>query len=927
MNKKWLGSRYYQVIGLIIILMLVLCIRLFVLTVLQQEKWNEAAQSQNTKEVVISAPRGEIKDRYGRLLAGNKQIFTVTFNVSGMQTAEINDSCYGLVKLLEKNGDEYVDNFPIKITKKGKFYYTYDSNKKKWLKSLGLSKDAEPAEALEALRKKYDIDPSLDRFEAVEELQETYSVWPPIITKSMTYSYDARKEEFIEKYGLYVTETDENGNEVKRTDLSAEEAFYALREKYSIDPQLSDKEARKIFAVREEIKNTGYNKYRSSTIASDVSDETVAYIEEMGDVLKGVEIASETVREYPNGSVLSHVLGYMGSISDAQYDEYVVEKGYNSDDLIGKDGIEASMEDKLHGTDGIKSILVNSAGDYIETISETEPKAGQDIYLTVDLDLQKTAEKALEKCIKAVRTGGVFKSKYGNRTMSKYENCASGAVVAIEVETGDVLAMASYPDFDPNIFAEGISTKDWASVQSSNPRDPLAPTPLYNIATSSAVQPGSTFKPITAVAALKCGLDPNRKIYDGRYIELGGRKFGCSNYNNGLGSHGYQTLAQGIQNSCNYFFYCIGTGIDWNTKRSLGYDISIDNVMEVAEEFGLGQKTGVELYEVTTPLPSAERKLQSIKNSLWSALYYSGNTYWPKSTTGDEEKFREEIDLITAWTEENPERSEIIQRLREQTTVKESKIEALTDLCKYSYFNQAQWTDGDGFNISIGQGDNAYTPLQMANYIATLGNDGKRNQVSIVKGIEDEGLTKKDEAYKINVDDSDFKVVIEGMKLVVKRGTLAGTFAGFPIEVAGKTGTAQRDGYINPKDEVSYVKEHLSAIAPGISWSEVKKEMESLMKKDSSTYPTENDTVDAALISVSDRTITQSKIDRFKDTYDNFAWTVAMAPADNPKIAVVVLLVQGGVSSNAAPVAREVIGSYLQVKTDTDALDFSNKMN
>lgn len=927
MNKKWLGSRYYQVIGLVAILMLLLCIRLFVLTVLQQDEWAEAAQSQNTKEVVTSAPRGEILDRYGRLLAGNKQIFTVTFNVSGMQTEEINNSCYSLVKLLEKNGDEYVDNFPIKISKSGKFYYTYDSNKRKWLESLGLSKTAEPEQALAKLRQKYDIDPSLDRFEAVEELQETYGVWPPIVTKSMTYTYDARKKEFIEKYGLYVTEKDEEGNDVKRTDLSAEEAFKALREKYSIDPELSDKEARKLFVVREEIKNTGYNKYRSSTIASDVSDETVAYIEEMGDVLKGVEIASETVRYYPNGSTLSHVLGYMGSISDAQYEVYVNEKGYSSDDLIGKDGIEASMEDKLHGTDGIKSILVNSSGDYIETVSDTEPKAGQDVYLTIDLDLQKTAEKALKKCIKAVQTGGIFKSKYGNRTMRKYENCGSGAVVALDVETGDVLALANYPDFDPNMFAEGISTKDWASVQSTNPRDPLAPTPLYNTATSSAVQPGSTFKPITAVAAIECGLDPSRKIYDGNYIKLGERKFGCSNYNNGLGSHGYQTLAQGIQNSCNYFFYCIGTGIDWNNNQSLGYDISIEKIMKVAEEFGLGQKTGIELYEVTTPLASAERKMQAMKNSLWYALYYSGNTYWPKSTTKDDEKFREEIDTVTSWIEENPDRGTIIQRITEQTTVKRSKIEALTDLCKYSYFNQAEWGTGDEFNISIGQGDNAYTPLQLANYIATLGNDGKRNQVSIVKGVEGEGKTVKEDAYQISADASDLKAVIEGMKLVVKQGTLAGTFAGFPIEVAGKTGTAERDGYINPKDEVAYVKEHLSAIAPGISWSEVEKEMERLMKKDPDSYPSENDTVDAALISVSDRTITQSKIDKYKDTYDNFAWTVAMAPADNPKIAVVVLLVQGGVSSNAAPVAREIIGDYLQVDVDTDVLDFSNKMN
>lgn len=110
-----------------------------------------------------------------------------------------------------------------------------------------------------------------------------------------------------------------------------------------------------------------------------------------------------------------------------------------------------------------------------------------------------------------------------------------------------------------------------------------APTPLYNIATKSAIQPGSIFKPVTAVAALKCGLDPDMQIYDGRYIQVGGRKWGCSVYNSYGGSHGSQTMITGIQNSCNYYFYCVATGINWNTGASLGYDeeITIEKIMEV----------------------------------------------------------------------------------------------------------------------------------------------------------------------------------------------------------------------------------------------------------------------------------------------------------------------------------------------------------
>ena len=125
------------------------------------------------------------------------------------------------------------------------------------------------------------------------------------------------------------------------------------------------------------------------------------------------------------------------------------------------------------------------------------------------------------------------------------------------------------------------------------------------------------------------------------------------------------------------------------------------------------------------------------------------------------------------------------------------------------------------------------------------------------------------------------------------------------------------------------MKKHLSSIAPGVSWKEVQQTMTKMMKEDPKKYPTENDTVDDALIAASDKKVTYADINKYKDTYDHFAWTIALAPADNPKIAVAVLLIQGGVSSNAAPVSREIIGEYLDVKktTESGVLDFSTKMN
>ena len=174
--------------------------------------------------------------------------------------------------------------------------------------------------------------------------------------------------------------------------------------------------------------------------------------------------------------------------------------------------------------------------------------------------------------------------------------------------------------------------------------------------------------------------------------------------------------------------------------------------------------------------------------------------------------------------------------------------------------------------------------------------------------------------------------VLEGMRLVTTNGTLAGIYGSkFPVNVAGKTGTAQKSGYINPKDEVAYVKEHLSSIAPGLTWDEVEEQMEKLMKEDPKKYATENDTVDTAVIKASGNEVTINDINKYKDTYDEFAWTITLAPAEDPQIAVVALLVQGGTSYNAGIVTREIIGEYLGVGEDEDededsGLDFSTTM-
>ena len=361
---KQSNTRYQQMVVFLILLMVILGIRLFIVTILQHDEWTAEASDQNTKTITTSAPRGNIYDRNGQALAVNKQVFTVNFNASALDTEEINDSALTLINTLIKNKDKYTDNFPIKIDKNGDFYYTYKQQIHKWLSKQGFDTDLSAREAFERLCSRYDLDASDSaREESMRVLDEKYNLNVPINAKRMKYTYDLELEVFWNKFSTVEGEYDGK---------SAKECFSMLRKQYEIDKDLSDADARKIFIIRNEIATNGFTRYLPIKVASDVSDKTIAYIEEAG--IAGVEIASESERVYPERSTACHILGYLGAISESETEYYVEKKGYSASDLVGKDGVESSLESKLHGTPGTEKIRVNSSGEYVETISKTEPK-------------------------------------------------------------------------------------------------------------------------------------------------------------------------------------------------------------------------------------------------------------------------------------------------------------------------------------------------------------------------------------------------------------------------------------------------------------------------------------------------------------------------------------------------------------------------
>lgn len=903
--KEWFSARDNQIFVAFIILMLLLIGRLFVLTIVQNDEWVTLADEQSTKSVYTSSHRGQIYDRNGVLLAGTKSMFSVYLSQENYTSKELNKTAENLIKILDKKNEKYVDNFPI-VIKNGEFIFSYQQEIEKWLKSQKMPKDYTAEEAFNELRQRNDISKDVDRFEAQVELQSK-GVNPPISVRRLEYTQDQERDAFYDRFGI-------------EGSPSAKTAFSDIRKYLGIDKNLSDKKARKIIVMRNEISSQGYKKYLPVKVATDVSEETVIRVEEDTLSLPGASVVNESVRYYPKDESACHILGYMGKISEEKKEEYE-KKGYNATtDLIGLEGIEKSMEPVLSGKHGVKTVQVNKEGEQIKVINETKAVKGRDIFLTIDSRLQKVAEDALDQSVAKIPYGGYFGGKHGGYGFKDGGKANAGAAVAVDVKTGEPLVIANSENFDPNLFAEGISDDDWESLQSDNPNDPLDARPLYNLAAMTAVQPGSTFKPMTAIAALQCGLSPYTYLVDGGFVTVGNRPYRCLAWTRNKSTHGSVNLASALQVSCNYYFFDIGSGYDYYYKHSLGYDkkISIDLITSYAQQFGLGVKSDIEISEAVAESPTAKNKMENTKTSLRRYLISVSETYFKKSIITDEKKLLKSIDEIVSWTEDNPELPELQDKLV-KVGVKEKQKYNAASYIKYSYYNFAQWTTGDKLNISIGQGENAFTTLQMANYMATLGNGGTLNSSSLIKAKEGSGEVKRAKGKKADLSNKEsLSAVIEGMRRVVTNGTLRTGLSGLDVSVAGKTGTAQRSGRVNPPDEMKYLKSNLGNINGSLSWSKVQKEAKRLMKEYPNIYTSDSVATRKAIINLSGEDFNEKRIDAYKDTYDDFAWVVALAPADDPEIAVACLIVQGGSSGNASPVVREIIGEYFDLKKKDD---------
>lgn len=519
---------------------------------------------------------------------------------------------------------------------------------------------------------------------------EEYTSFPMESIKEGFYSQDKRNK-LCKMYGI-------------DTSLSDEELLQHIYEKYGLEEMgLNEEEKFKIARLRYELATNIFSFFSSVTIAKDVSYNTMAIIEESKDELPGIQINVNSKRYYPYGTLAAHLLGYVSSISSEEYQQ-LKDKGYLYNSTIGKMGIETTMERYLKGQNGVKRIEVNSEGNLASEYTYKEAVSGNNVALTIDYRLQTVAENKLKEVINNIATGsnGYVKKKEAN----------AGAVVALDVNTGEVLAMASYPTFDPNDFVSGIKYSKWQQLTESKTK------PMFNRVISGTYSPGSTFKMLSALAGLDSKVvTVTEKIKDNGKYEHGNHPM-CWIYSSYGRTHGYVDVTDAIKVSCNCYFYEVG--------RRMG----IANLVKYAKMFGLGSKTGIELYG--------------------------------------------EAKGIIAGNNEN-----------------------------------IDWYLGDTLSAVIGQSYNSFTPIQLANYIATLANGGTLNKVSVVKNITandninidsnefikhvEEITGYKFNSTKLQLNEQHVDAIVEGMKSVTSEqgGTSYIVFKNSDIEVAGKTGTAQ----------------------------------------------------------------------------------------------------------------------------------------
>ncbi len=914
-----LRNRLFVLLAAAAVIFMILVGRLFYMQIVNGEEADASLTSSVTREVTIPAARGNIYDRYGRPLAVNEAAFSVEIDDSITVDYEDADAeAVSLYKKLIKNGYVVGDDLPI--TKDAPYEFTISSDElEEWKTNIGLTKKQMNYTAEETLNYLYERFGITDADMTEEEKRALVSLGININDKNimitnLIMTIESNGGEIVDElpisqeqpYYFLLEDEDEIlswkssvSMSEEELDYDAEESMQYLIELFGIPENISPSMQRKVAAVRYSLYLQRYKKYQPVTVAREINDEVIAAVEENLDKFPGVSVETESMRVYEDGEIFSNIIGYIRQISDTELQEYS-EYGYTSGDIVGKTGIEKVMELELNGQDGKMLVEVDNMGRKISTLETEAPVSGDDVFLTIDKELQISAynylkdaladaiitrltselekdvpvtlkqlftsmidsnnisvtevmkaEDGYQKVLKdiilahdpdidvtdsedkteakqvltnAVDNGTIsyttliyvmieqgvitaddnYKARIASGELTPFnviieklesgdlepaktglEPC-TGSVVVSDVNSGEVLALVTYPSYDNNELVNTFNNEYYNKLL----EDPT--TPLVNRPLMQKKAPGSTLKMITAIAGLETGvITPDTQIRDkGVFKDAGTPYANCLIYSLNGSTHGYVDVSHALEVSCNYFFYEVGyqLGNDTENPRSLKGITILD---EYYDAFGLNSPTGVEIGESAPSMASPSYKEEVIK-----------------------------------W--QNPEATS----------------------------SQTAWTSGDTIRAAIGQSVNSFSAASMNKYVATLANGGTRYKMHLLDKVKSSDGTVTEEVEEtvenvLEIAPENLEAVYEGMLLVTQgsKGTLRNVFKDFPIDVAAKSGTAEEN-----KNLSSHV------------------------------------------------------------------WFVGFAPYDDPQIAVTVMIPFGDVTgSPAAVVARNVIGEYMGLNYQSDS--------
>ena len=656
MDYKESGNhRLYVLAGFLAVVLLIYLGVLYDIQINDHDYYLTKSVNTIAKKEKVEASRGIITDRSGRPLVSNRSTYSLTFDSSLLKDGEDqNDALLRLLELCREQGVDWVDNLPI--TRQAPFSFTVDTvsstQKSRFLSYL---KDLKPArEALTAYL--------LAHPEVVGDTEEASDPGDAVSMDSAALLNALKAEHLTTRL-------------LSDAGITVAKLAGWMRESFKVPAEYTQDEARLVLGVQYELAIRKLDVNEAYVLAEDISTEFISLINDGG--YSGAKVTSSFVRKYET-TYAAHILGTVGSLYKEDL-ENPLYADYPMNATVGKEGVELAFEQYLHGTDGTRIVSTNSEGKVTGVFYEKEPQPGNTVELTIDLELQKVVEDALEKTVSAMN--------------EEDGNTARGAAAVVEaVGTGEILSIASYPTYDLSTYRQNYAALEAAPSY-----------PMLNRATQGGYAPGSTLKPLTAIAALEEGvIEPYQKLNSPVTWYYPGDPNSYAKCWYRSGSHGLINITQAITLSCNYFF------------AEMGYRLGLDTLNEYVRAFGLGEHTGIEIGDRT------------------------GNL-----------------------TENKPGE------------------------------NLAPWA-------AFGQADYLFTPIQLANYIATLVSGGKRCDAHLLKAVktydntEVVALGNTEPQTILDISAENLEAVKQGMLGYTQPGGMVYSyFKDCVVSAGAKTGTAQ----------------------------------------------------------------------------------------------------------------------------------------